>query len=207
MGLHRAGFDVTGVDINNQPRYPFKFIRADAMSYPFEGFDFVWASPPCQRYSCVTPTRRKMFHPDLLVPMMDRLFGAIGRISFCIENVVGARSKFFEPFMLCGSMFGLRCERHRLFETSFQIGLVPSCNHSKAPLLVTTAGSHSRRKGNFKSVKNAPLAYGIDWMRGNGLKEAIPPAYPNSSVAKRLSICGPVAPVRSKSQWVSSSTR
>jgi hypothetical protein len=51
------------------------------------------------------------------------------------------------------------------------------CDHSQRPLLVTTAGANSRKAGNFKSVKNAQLAYGIDWMTGYELKEAIPPAY------------------------------
>jgi hypothetical protein len=31
MGYHRAGFEVTGVDIKDQPSYPFKFIKGDVI--------------------------------------------------------------------------------------------------------------------------------------------------------------------------------
>ena len=51
VGYHRAGFDVTGVDIKPQPRYPFEFVRANALEYLAEHgcqFDAIHASPPCQ---------------------------------------------------------------------------------------------------------------------------------------------------------------
>lgn len=180
MGLRKAGFEVVGVDINPQPKYPFTFFQADAMSFPLDGFDFIWASPPCQGYSHLTPKKSKAKHTRL-IPAIRRRLVKSGK-PFCIENVAGARLELDSPIMLCGSMFGLRTQRHRFFETSFKVSPPKSCDHSKIPLLVTTASKASREKRLKigippKSVKNAFLAYGIDWMNFAGLKEAIPPAY------------------------------
>lgn len=50
MGYHRAGFEVTGVDIVPRKRYPFTFIQADALEYLAEHgreYDVIAASPPC----------------------------------------------------------------------------------------------------------------------------------------------------------------
>ena len=86
------------------------------------------------------------------------------------------------PVMLCGSMFGLRTQRHRFFECNFPVTAPAPCDHSEMPLLVTTASAASRAKRAAlglpaKSVKFAPQAYGVDWMSADGLKECIPPAY------------------------------
>jgi len=197
MGLHRAWPDaeIVGVDIKPQLNYPFTFVQADAMTFDVIGFDFIWASPPCQRYSCVTPKTHRNGHPDLLVGVRDRLLGlrAVDKIPYVLENVVGARKHLLVPMMLCGSMFNLRCRRHRLFQLGFPCASPPKkCDHAKPILLVTTAGANSRRIGNFKSVKNAPLAYGIDWMSGDELKEAIPPAY-SEYIARQWSLAQKVA--------------
>ena len=177
-------FDVVGVDIEPQPRYPYQFVQADALKYVAKHgheFDFIHASPPCQAYSGLTPTKNKPDHERLIDLTRDALVKT-GK-PFVIENVAGARHDLRSPSMLCGSMFGLRTRRHRYFETNFSLDTSAfKCDHSVIPLLVTTASKASRAKRAIlgippKSVKNAPLAYGVDWMNADGLKECIPPAY------------------------------
>src|SRR6185437_11282689 len=74
-GLQLAGFHVTGVDIKPQPRYVGDaFHQADAMTFPLDGFDFIWASPPCQKYSLIRKNSRPDDeHPDLVAPIRRRL--------------------------------------------------------------------------------------------------------------------------------------
>ena len=180
MGLHQAGFEVTGVDIAPQPKYPFEFVNADAMIFPLDGFDFIWASPPCQGYSYLTPAHAKGNYKKLIPMLRERLIAS--GIPYCIENVRGAKAELENPVMLCGSMFGIRTQRHRYFETSFPVKQPKKCDHTEIPLLVTTASKASRDKRfklgmKPKTVDNAPAAYGISWMSFSGLKEAIPPAY------------------------------
>jgi len=180
MGYHRAGFEVVGVDINPQPRFPFEFHQADALEFPLDGFDVIHASPPCQGYSHLTPKEYKSTH-EKLIQRLRILLKQSGK-PYIIENVAGAKDELDDPVMLCGTMFGLRCYRHRYFETSFGFDVPMECDHSEIPLLVTTASKASRELRQKlgikpKTVKNAPLAYGIDWMDFKGLKESIPPAY------------------------------
>jgi DNA (cytosine-5)-methyltransferase 1 len=110
MGYYRAGFDVVGVDIEPQPRYPFEFVQADALTFDLDGFDAYHASPPCQGFSAMKRAT-KVEHADLLTPTRARLL-ATGR-PFVLENVEGA--PLHEPWKLCGTQFGLKTRRHRLF--------------------------------------------------------------------------------------------
>lgn len=178
-GLHRAGFDVVGVDINPQPRYPFAFHRADAVTFPLEGFDFIWASPPCQKF-CALNTREDLSHyPDLIEPIRARLIASGS--PWVIENVPGAPVR--RDLLLCGSMFGLRSYRHRHFECSFPIA---QPQHPKHVVRVNRRGENRKQhwaNGGFMTITGdvgvycGPEAMGIDWMSGNGMSEAIPPAY------------------------------
>ena len=69
MGYHQAGFHVVGVDLYPQPRYPFEFHQADALTYPLDGFDVIHASPPCQAFTSLKAMWNTRVHPDLLTPM------------------------------------------------------------------------------------------------------------------------------------------
>ena len=188
MGYSRAGFYIVGVDIVPQPEYPFEFHEIDAFEYPFERFDAIHASPPCQGYSYLTPKTNKAKHEKLISKVRSYLKHS--KKPYIIENVAGAKAELYNPTMLCGSMFGLRCQRHRFFETSFDLSIALSCDHKNIPLLVTTASKASRllrKKLGIppKTIQNAPLAYGVNWMSFKGLKECIPPAY-TECIGKQL---------------------
>jgi DNA (cytosine-5)-methyltransferase 1 len=188
MGLYRAGFEVVGVDIRPQPRYPFEFQQADALTFPLAGFDFIWASPPCQAHSRAQKIRGNA-HPDLIAPIRERLVRS-GK-PYCIENVVGA--PLINPITLCGSMFALRTYRHRLFECSFPITEPPHQEHV-APLRKmgrpVRDGEFMHIVGNFSGTALARQIMDMRWASRDGLREAIPPAYAEyiakSAIAARL---------------------
>jgi DNA (cytosine-5)-methyltransferase 1 len=182
-GYQMAGFHVTGVDVKSQPRYAGdEFVQADALEYleaHGREYDAIHASPPCQRYSAATKDANKGNHPDLIEPCRDLLV-LIGK-PWVMENVVG--SPFSFAAVLCGSMFGMKVRRHRLFESSFLI-LTPSCNHAAQPVVlsVTGTGYGGKHKGHNGTkpdgVEYAREVMGINWpMTISELSNAIPPAY------------------------------
>lgn len=181
MGLSRAGFDVIGIDIEPQPRYPFRFIQGDALnpSVNLRAADFIWASPHCQRYTALGSVEDLSAYPDQ-IPAVRKMLEATG-IRFVIENVVGAPLR--TDLMLCANAFGLRSYRHRIFECSFPIEQPPHPPHRKR---VNRKGENRRKHwkaGGHITITGdigryiGPEAMGIDWMTGNELSQAIPPAY------------------------------
>lgn len=183
MGYHRAGFEVTGVDIKHGKRYPFKYLRLNVMELQpsdLAEYDLIHASPPCQTHSITRNLRiaqgKQTDKLDLIEPTRA-LLQASGK-PYVIENVPGA--PLFKPILLCGSAFDLKVRRHRLFESNLELkGTV--CDHKKQGRPVGVYGSMRDEIPSggktAESIEQAREAMGIDWMIWGELVEAIPPVY------------------------------
>lgn len=194
---------IVGVDIEPQSRYPFYFVRGDAIAFIRNFgylFDFIHASPPCQVHSIITPDRTK--HTDHIAPTREAL-QAIDT-PHVIENVTGAKDHLRNPVMLWGAQFNLKVYRHRLFECSLPVDApahyfhhdnAAAAGHKRveydgksevfavAPNGKRKSGTRSiTRKefvsvtGGFSGIDYCKWAMGIDWMIGKELSQAIPPA-------------------------------
>lgn len=191
VGYHRAGWDVTGVDIEPHDDYPYELIVANAIEVLADreflaGFDVVHGSPPCPRYSTITPSHTRDQHPDLIPPVRAALreWGGV----YVIENVPGAARHMVNPVKVCGSSFGLEVRRHRFFESNVPLMSTP-CRHAEQGRPIGVYGDHGQidteyrrpdgtRRGNkARDVAHAREALGIDWMtEWDDLADAIPPA-------------------------------
>lgn len=194
MGYHFAGFDVTGVDLTPQPRYPFRFLQADVLSLSIDflrSFDAIHASPPCQFATLLKHAPGGKQHLNL-IPQTRALLEAAG-VPWIIENVEPARPHLRDPILLCGTMFGLRAEgcelqRHRLFESNVPLAAPVLCAHSGGPV-VGVYGGHARKRSAKHGGRGtrdvwpnghrpvAAEAMGMDWATLAEMSEAIPPAY------------------------------
>ena len=127
-GLVRAGFEVYGVDVEAQPEYPWPFWQADALNRDPSWIRlYVLAATTVSRERLA---RRRRPHevegPALnLIPQTRELLRTAG-VPYVIENVPGAPLE--DPTRLCGSMFGLDVQRHRIFECSFPVSYL-ACRH------------------------------------------------------------------------------
>jgi DNA (cytosine-5)-methyltransferase 1 len=189
-GYDRAGFEVVGVDINPQPRYPFEFHQVDVFDY-LSGFaddwDAVHASPPCQDHS-----ETRDFGGDhgtgwMLAATLDILRDL--PVPWVVENVVGSplphQPDLFgsSGLTLCGCMFpelrGLLYE-DRLFETSFAIPQPPHVLHQWPQTKMgrrPVPGECMQLTGHFSDAAEGRRRLGTPWMNRDGLAQAIPPAF------------------------------
>ena len=171
-------FDVVGVDIEPQPRYPFRFVQGDALKYVAahgHEFDFVHASPPCQKFTKARKLQGNE-HWDF-IPDTRRSLRDSGK-PFVIENVPGA--PLVDPVMLCGSMFDLKTYRHRLFESNFLIKTPPHIKHKEPSIKMgrpVRYDSFMHIVGHFSGVPKAREIMGMPWANQYGLAQAIPPIY------------------------------
>jgi DNA (cytosine-5)-methyltransferase 1 len=202
-GYADVGFDVVGIDIKKQKRYPYEFIQADCLEILqdldyLRTFDVIAASPPCQTHSRTKHLRDAQGGTTTkldLIPQTREALIASG-VPYVIENVPGA--PLINPVQFCGSSFGLKVRRHRLFESNIEItGSV--CKHKEQgkPIGVygamnDTAQGLDKATGKYviggstaKSIEEARSAMGIDWMIWGELVEAIPPAY-TYAIGKQL---------------------
>ena len=187
MGYRRAGFEVVGVDINPQPRYPFEFHQADALEYLAEHhveFDAVHASPPCHDWSSLK-SLSGLDKTGQLLPATRAALIDVG-LPYVIENVIGA--PMVNPIILCGSEFGRGAvcsdgvwrylKRHRQFESNIPLQRYGACNHAgQAVGVYGTGGGGQMTRGYKAKPAEAVSALGIDWMSRAGLSQSLPPDY------------------------------
>jgi DNA (cytosine-5)-methyltransferase 1 len=176
-GLQRAGFHVTGVDIEPQPRYcGDAFIQADALTFDLSGYGFIWASPICKAFSVMSQCR-SVEHPNQ-IPQIREQLEAVG-VPYIIENVHGA--PLVNAVRLCGASFGLKVYRHRWFESNLALFAPPHPPHRDSTPKAGHGGISPKGfisvAGHFANVAYARKAMDIDWMGQKELSQAIPPAY------------------------------
>ncbi len=198
-GWMAAGFDVVGVDNVDQPHYPTTFYKGDALALLagahddwVETFDLITGSPPCQMHTRAKHLRAaqggESKYPDLLTPTLALLRQRWRHKTWVVENVPGAPG-MDGAITLCGSMFGLEVQRHRLFLSNVPLEQ-RTCDHSTFPLDPRTgkprpwgvyhvpgdsipAGGRTCRDATHAATCMGVRRH-LPWQ---GLKEGYPPAY------------------------------
>lgn len=189
VGYHRAGFDVVGVDLKKQPRYPFEFFQGtweEGLTRFGSSVQAIHASPPCQAYSAANNIHGRTDHPDLIGETRSALVRS--GLPYVIENVPNSPLRM--AVQVCGLALGLNVKRHRWFESNRLLFGTECKNHAQDYLIVFGGGARTRAhqtgiaKGGGPVIHRgtAPLAkakeaMGIDWMNRDELSQAIPPAY------------------------------
>ena len=186
--------EITGIDNEPQPNYPFTFIQSDAIDYIRENghkYTHYHASPPCQLYSKSTAMYRKqgkIYHDLVDITRFEiEKTGLTG----VIENVPSAPIR--PDLVLRGDMFNLKVLRQRHFELINWFAFKPVIPQKVGSVrngdYCSVFGNGSYRKNKldaepkFKKssvVETWKHALDIDWMKKEKeLSNSIPPAYTN----------------------------
>lgn len=197
MGYYQGATDlglqieITGIDIEPQPNYPFTFIQADAVEYlamHHHHYTHIHASPPCQMYTNSTAPMRMAGkeYRDNLAEIRQLMIQA-GKPAI-IENV--PQAPMAPDVVLRGDMFGLKVIRKRHFELvnwfMMKPGLPTKKGMVKAGDYVSVFGNANLQSGckRLKGFEDKTIleswkhAMGCHWMKKDReLSEAIPPAY------------------------------
>jgi len=200
VGYAEASFEITGIDLKHGKRYPYKYIKGDVLAYLddldfLRSFDVIHASPPCQTHSITQHLRNaqgKSTNKIDLIPETRAALIASGK-PYIIENVPG--SPLIDPIQLCGSSFGLKVRRHRLFESNMDlIGSV--CDHKLQGRPIGVYGSLNDQIPNggktATTIDEARNAMNMPWAIWTELVEAIPPAFTKylGDQVTRILTCG-----------------
>lgn len=205
-----------GFDHELQPDYPYRFTQADVMQMLADGLPPAHArhfSFPCQAHTTASHLRTAQGgvskYPDLLTPGLEIVRDRYNDTPWIIENVddrSGNVRKIMAPregeslIVLCGSMFGLHVQRHRLFLANFSLRShapvrgtgkyrAQGCDHSLFPIghkgkpkpigvyhvkgdRVPEGGHTARDEEHGRQVMGSHRS--LPWDK---LKEGFPPAY------------------------------
>jgi DNA (cytosine-5)-methyltransferase 1 len=199
MGYSRAGFEVTGVDIVEQPHYPFRFFLNDAIGgladlasdvaeygRGIQGWTAIHASPPCQWGTAYGRRPNHVKDSPNLVPQVRELLEAIG-LPYVIEQPWENRGAMIldRCIVLRGDQFDLDVMRRRIFESNvpWPVFLPPYNRAKQTPRFPPATNRTNLRRTVEVGVYRIPLAtqkeaMGVDWdVTLHELSQAIPPAY------------------------------
>jgi DNA (cytosine-5)-methyltransferase 1 len=189
VGYAAAGFEVTGVDNEPHPDYPFTFLEADALEVLddrdfLDTFDVVHASPPCHDWSDLAARSGEDGSGRLLFATRAalRAWGGL----YVIENVEGAPMP--GALRLCGSEFDLwadcadgrrrQLRRHRLFESNVFLMGAGGCHHRGQPIGVYgTGGGGQMTRGYKGNLTESRQATGAHWMNRSDVSQCVPPRF------------------------------
>jgi DNA (cytosine-5)-methyltransferase 1 len=172
---------IKGFDHEPQPDYPYEFEKADVMRmlvYGLPPATLRHFSFPCQIHTTADHLRTaqggKSKYFDLLTPGLAIIREHYNDTPWVIENVddrSGNVRRIMAPregetlIMLCGSMFGLQVQRHRLFLANFPL-------RQPAPTGPGVYGSRGCRHDTFPTgPKGRPKPIGVYHVPGDKVPE------------------------------------